>query len=186
MAEPYPWVLVPMRLKAPLVRADASEVLDPPTATGRSGHPRLARERFIWRFRAAAASFVAVQNLIEPGDDATLSWAIFAAFSASVVATGLALAGDPRPRRVTAVGWIAMACDVAVVAAIMANNLTDPAEPIYLIGVLAMLEATMRWRRWGGIAGGVAAGLAAGAGRSRSPPVPSASRTTTTRRCAPG
>jgi diguanylate cyclase (GGDEF)-like protein/PAS domain S-box-containing protein len=137
-------------------------VTEAPTAAGRASHQRLARERFIWRFRAAAASFVAVQNLIEPGDSASLSWVIFAAFAASVVATGVALTGEPATRRVTAVGWAAMACDVAVVVAIMANNLTDPAEPIYLIGVLAMLEATMRWRRWGGIAGGVAAGLAAG------------------------
>lgn len=56
-----------------------------------------------------------------------------------------------------------MATDVAVVGLVLSNNLTDPSEPIYLIGVLAMLEATMRWHRRGGVVGGLVAGLAAGA-----------------------
>lgn len=142
--------------------ADTPRVTQASTAAGRSGHQRLVRERFIWWFRAAAAAFVAVQNTIEPGDSATLSWLILVGFVASVLVTGVALSGRPAPRRVRITGIVAMATDVAVVGAIMANNLTDPAEPIYLIGVLAMLEATMRWRRWGGILGGLAAGLAAG------------------------
>jgi len=131
-------------------------------AAGPSGQQQLARERFIWWFRVAAAVFVAFQNLVEPGDDATLSWIIWVAFAASVLAGRVALGGTPDRRRVVAIGAATMACDTAVTAAIMANNLTDPAEPIYLVGVLAMLEATIRWRRWGGIVGGVAAGLAAG------------------------
>jgi diguanylate cyclase (GGDEF)-like protein/PAS domain S-box-containing protein len=131
-------------------------------ASGRSAHQRLVRERFIWWFRVAAAGFIAVQNTIEPGDDTALSWVILAFFVASIGATGLALAGSPDERSTARLGALTMAADVAVTAAIMANNLTDPAEPIYLIVVLTMLEATMRWRRWGGIVGGVAAGVAAG------------------------
>jgi len=123
----------------------------------------LVRERFIWWFRLAAVAFVAVQNSIEPGDSAALSWAIWAFFAASVAASGVAIARRPDPARVARIGISSMASDTLVVAAVMANNLTDTAEPIYLVGVLAMLEATIRWRRWGGIAGGIVAGVAAGA-----------------------
>jgi diguanylate cyclase (GGDEF)-like protein/PAS domain S-box-containing protein len=123
---------------------------------------RLGRERLIWRFRLAAVAFATLQSLIEPGDDLALTWVNVALFWSGVAWTGLALRDDPDDGAVRRIGVIAMATDVAVVALILSNNLTDPSEPIYLIGVLAMLEATMRWHGRGGIAGGVAAGLAAG------------------------
>jgi len=111
----------------------------------------------------AGAAFVALQSAIAPGDHQGLSWTIVAFFAVSVAATGLVLARSPDARRVGRVGVASMACDGAVVAAVMANNLSDRAEPIYLVGLLAVLEATIRWRRWGGIAGGVVAGVAAAA-----------------------
>ena len=123
---------------------------------------RLVRERFIWRFRFAAVAFTTLQTVIEPGDRISLTWINVALFWSSVLWGWLALRGAPDDRAVRRIGAITMALDVAVVALILANNLTDPSEPIYLIGVLAMLEATMRWQGRGGLAGGIAAGLAAG------------------------
>ncbi len=123
---------------------------------------RLGRERFIWRFRLAALLFAAAQSVVEPGDDLVLTWVNVALFAASVAWTGLALRGqDPTVRDVHRVGAVAMATDVIVILLILANNLTDLSEPIYLIGVLALLEATIRWPGRGGYIGGVAAGLAA-------------------------
>jgi diguanylate cyclase (GGDEF)-like protein/PAS domain S-box-containing protein len=124
---------------------------------------RLAQERFIWRFRLAAVVFSTVQSVIEPGDDLARTWVIVALFWSSVVWTALALRGAPTDQAVRRVGIVAMATDVAVVGLVLCNNLTDPSEPIYLVGVLAMLESTMRWRGRGGVVGGIAAGLAAGA-----------------------
>lgn len=125
---------------------------------------RLARERFIWRFRLAAFTFAALQSVVEPGDDLAVTWINVAIFGASVLWTALALRGDGHQDHVVRrVGVVAMATDVAVVVLILANNLTDPSEPIYLIGVLGLLEATIRWPGRGGVIGGVAAGLAAGA-----------------------
>lgn len=132
-------------------------------AEGRSSQQRLVRERFIWRFRLAAVGFASVQTVIEPGDGFVLSWANIALFWVSVAATGAALRGDPGDRTVRRVGVAAMATDMVVVSVILANNLTDPAEPVYLIAILTQLEATMRWPRGGGVVAGVAAGLAAGA-----------------------
>jgi len=129
----------------------------------RTGAERLARERFIWWFRLAALAFLVVQTTIEPGDDARLSWAMAALFAASLVGTGVALGGRPGVRCVQRVGVAAMATDVVVVGSVLANNLTDPGEPVYLVGVLTMLEATMRWRHRGGAIGGLLAGVAAGA-----------------------
>ena len=124
---------------------------------------RLVRERFIWRFRIAALAFAVVQSAVEPGDDVTLTWVNVALFGASVLWTGLALRGrDPSAHEVRRVGVVAMATDVAVILLILANNLTDLSEPIYLIGVLGLLEATIRWPGRGGVVGGVAAGLTAG------------------------
>jgi diguanylate cyclase (GGDEF)-like protein/PAS domain S-box-containing protein len=123
---------------------------------------RLVRERLIWRFRLAAVVFTSLQSVIEPGDDLLLTWVNVALFWSSVAWTGLALRDEPGDRAVRRIGIVSMASDIAVVALILANNLTDPSEPIYLIGVLALLESTMRWHGRGGIVGGIAAGLAAG------------------------
>ncbi|MFP5578045.1 MAG: putative bifunctional diguanylate cyclase/phosphodiesterase [Acidimicrobiia bacterium] len=123
---------------------------------------RLSRERFIWRFRFVAAVFTVLQSVIEPGDSLALTWVKAALFWCGVAWAWLALRGTPDDRTVRQVGVVAMAFDVVVVALILGNNLSDPSEPIYLIGLLAMLEATMRWPGRGGVAGGVAAGLAAG------------------------
>jgi diguanylate cyclase (GGDEF)-like protein/PAS domain S-box-containing protein len=131
-------------------------------AAERRGAESLARERFIWWFRCAALAFLVVQTTIEPGDLPVLSWVVAVLFGSSILGTGLALRGEPPTGRVRAVGIAAMATDVVVVLSVLANNLTDPAEPVYLVGVLAMLEATMRWRHRGGVVGGVLAGLAAG------------------------
>ncbi|HEU5085258.1 MAG TPA: EAL domain-containing protein [Acidimicrobiales bacterium] len=130
---------------------------------GRRSTQRLVRERFIWRFRLAAVCFATVQTLIEPGDGLVLSWANIALFWLSVGVSGRMLQAPTDDRTVRRVGAGVMAADVVVVVAILCNNLTDPAEPIYLIAILAQLEATMRWPRRGGVVAGVAAGLAAGA-----------------------
>jgi diguanylate cyclase (GGDEF)-like protein/PAS domain S-box-containing protein len=125
---------------------------------------RLVRERFIWRFRLAALAFAALQSAFEPGDDLVLTWVNVTLLGASVAWTGLALRGDDlEDQTVRRVGAFAMGTDVVVITAILANNLTDPAEPVYLIGMLGLLEATIRWPGRGGIIGGVVAGLAAGA-----------------------
>jgi diguanylate cyclase (GGDEF)-like protein/PAS domain S-box-containing protein len=131
-------------------------------AAGRSGATELARERFTWWFRVAALAFMIVQTAMEPGDHERLGLAILAVFAASVAAAGVALRGRRAADRLRWVGIGSMATDVVVVAVVMANNLTDPAEPVYLVGVLAMLEATIRWRRCGGVVAGIVAGAAAG------------------------
>ncbi len=133
-------------------------------ASADGGNPPqwLARERFIWRFRLAAVCFATVQTVIETGDDAALGWVYIGLFWMSVVGAGLALRGDVDDERVRRVGVVTMACDVAIVGLIMANNITDPSEPVYLIGILAQLEATIRWHRRGGAIAGVVAGSAAG------------------------
>jgi diguanylate cyclase (GGDEF)-like protein/PAS domain S-box-containing protein len=124
---------------------------------------RLVRERFIWRLRLAAFAFAGLQSAVEPGDGFVLTWFNVALLGASVAWTGLALRGDDLDdRAVRRVGAIAMSTDVVVIVAILANNLTDMAEPVYLIGILGLLEATIRWPGRGGIIGGVAAGFAAG------------------------
>jgi len=132
------------------------------TAAERTGAERLARERFIWWFRVAALVFLVVQTALEPGDDVRLSWATAALFVTSLAGTGAALGGHRGLGSVRWIGVVAMATDIAVVGSVLANNLTDPGEPVYLVGVLAMLEATMRWRHRGGAIGGLLAGAAAG------------------------
>jgi len=129
---------------------------------GRRSMQRLVRERFIWRFRLAAVCFATAQTLIESGDHFVLSWANLALFWLSVGVSGRVLRGPTDERTVRRVGAAVMATDAVVVLAILCNNLTDPAEPIYLIAILAQLEATMRWPRRGGVIAGIVAGLAAG------------------------
>src|SRR3546814_4156704 len=96
---------------------------------------RLSRERFIWRFRFVAALFTTLQSVIEPGDSLALTWVNVALFWSGVAWAWLALRGTPDDRTVRQVGVVAMAFDVVVVALILGNNLSDPSEPIYLIGV---------------------------------------------------
>ncbi|MFP5322428.1 MAG: putative bifunctional diguanylate cyclase/phosphodiesterase [Acidimicrobiia bacterium] len=130
---------------------------------GRTGADRLARERFLWRFRCAAAVFAVVQTLVETGDDARLSWVALAIFVASVAGSGLALARRPDGRTAGVVGVVTMATDVVYVASVLVNNVEDPAKPVYLLSLLAMFEATIRWRRRGGLVAGVVAASAAAA-----------------------
>ncbi len=124
---------------------------------------RRARERTIWWFRLGAAVFLVLQTAVETGDNATVSWLLAAGFAASVAVTWRPVHGDHDDRTVRLAGAFSMAADVVTVGVLLANNLTDPAEPIYLVGILAQIEATVRWPRRGGLVAGVVTGLAAGA-----------------------
>jgi PAS domain S-box-containing protein len=105
---------------------------------------RLARERFIWRFRLAAVLFTTLQTVIEPGDSRALTWINVALFWSSVAWSWLALRDAPDDRTVRRVGAITMVLDVAVVALILANNLTDPMPPRPSQRIVALDYATMR------------------------------------------
>ncbi|MBK5224170.1 MAG: EAL domain-containing protein [Acidimicrobiia bacterium] len=123
---------------------------------------RLSTERLIWRFRFWACAFTAVQTAVRTGDDPRISWAFVVLFAASVGVSRHILAGEPSDATVRRVGVAAMALDVAIVSGTLFNNLTDPAEPIYMITVLLTLEAAVRWRFRGGALAGLMSGLAAG------------------------
>lgn len=123
---------------------------------------RHARERLIWRFRVAAAVFATFQTFVAPGDHALLSWLVTALFWVSIAVSGVILARRGiTERTVRAIGVAAMVVDTMVVVGVLTNNTTDPAEPVYLVSVLAVLEATMRWPRYGGPVAGLLGGFAA-------------------------
>ena len=122
---------------------------------------RRSRELVIWWMRLAAVVFTTFQTVLSPGDIAWVSWVVAAAFWVTVLAGGAALRRPLTERGLRWVGLGSMVADVAVVVSVLGNNLTDPAEPIYLVSILAVLEATMRWPTLGGAISGVAAGVAA-------------------------
>ncbi|MGK2929241.1 MAG: putative bifunctional diguanylate cyclase/phosphodiesterase [Acidimicrobiales bacterium] len=134
----------------------------PARLQSRDSEQRHARERLIRRFRLGAVVFTTLQTVVQPGDVAALSWAVIALFSTSIGVSWLVL---DRPgvsdRAVRAVGAAVMAVDAVVVISVLANNTTDPAEPVYLVSILAILEATLRWPRFGGPVAGALGGVAA-------------------------
>lgn len=127
----------------------------------RGAEQRASRERLLWRFRAAATVFAAAQTLVRSGDHVVLGWVNIAALAVSVAVAGAALRPGASDAVVRRVGRWSMVVDLLVVAVILANNQTDPAEPIYLIAILPQVEATIRWPRRGGVIAGFAAGVAA-------------------------
>jgi diguanylate cyclase (GGDEF)-like protein/PAS domain S-box-containing protein len=128
----------------------------------RDSENRRSREELILWFRFGAAVFATVQTTASPGDSPVLSWIVVSTFWASILGAKVVLSRWPTDRRVAEVGVVSMVVDCLVVTSVMVNNTTDPAEPVYLVGILAVVEATMRWPRYGGAAAGVVAGLAAG------------------------
>jgi diguanylate cyclase (GGDEF)-like protein len=98
--------------------------------------------------------------VVAPGDNALLGWMLIATLAAEWLLTGSLLRRDIE-RFHAMVGRLGMAVDVVICALALANNLHDPADPIFLIVVFIALEAALRWGRWGGIVGGIGSGLAA-------------------------
>lgn len=129
----------------------------------RDSEQRHVREQLIWRFRLGAVIFATLQTFVGPGDQVALSWAVTGLFWVSVVVSGMLLRrAGVTDRVVRAIGVTVMVVDALVVIGVLVNNTTDPAEPVYLISVLAILEATMRWPRYGGPVAGIVGGIAAG------------------------
>ncbi len=124
---------------------------------------RLGRERQIQRFRLAALLLSLLQTLVRPGDSPLVGVAALALLAGTSAAVGLALRGSPADAVVRRVGAWSMAADVVGVAVVLANNQTDPAEPVYLVGFLAMAEATVRWPARGGAIAATANAAAAAA-----------------------
>lgn len=143
--------------------ADAVPVQLAQRLEDRDSRNRRNRELVIWWLRLAAVVFTTFQTALSPGDAPWLSWVVAGCFWASTAVLGVLLRRDMTDRGLRLVGAASMAADAAVLVTILGNNLTDPAEPIYLVSILAVLEATMRWPRLGGAIGGVAAGIGAGA-----------------------
>ena len=119
---------------------------------------RVDRERLIIKLRGFAFVFSLIQSAIERGDSAALTWILVAVLGFDWLLTSELLRRNPaRNHRV--VGGVGMALDVCVTGAVLANNRSDPGDPIFLIVLFVSLEAALRWGRWGGIAGGLGGGL---------------------------
>jgi diguanylate cyclase (GGDEF)-like protein len=121
---------------------------------------RMDRERLVVRLRGFVVVFGVVQGVVAPGDNALLTWVLIAILCAEWLLTGSLLRRDIE-RFHAMVGLFGMAVDVVICALALANNLSDPADPIFLIVVFIALEAALRWGRWGGTVGGIGSGLAA-------------------------
>ena len=128
----------------------------------RDSENRKSREELISRFRVGVAIFATAQTVVETGDSAIVSWATVGCLWTTVLVSSFVLHRTRRDRVVRNVGIATMAIDAVVVLMALLNNTTDPAEPVYLFGILAVVEATTRWPTYGGIVAGVVAGLAAG------------------------
>jgi diguanylate cyclase (GGDEF)-like protein/PAS domain S-box-containing protein len=124
---------------------------------------RLAAERLIQRFRAAAVVFCVLQTAVEPGDRPLVSWLAAMLLAVSVAVSVGALRRTTSDGDVRVVGGTSMAVDGLVILSVLANNLSDPAEPVYMVTLLGVLEAAMRWSRRGAVIGGLVSGVAAAA-----------------------
>ena len=120
---------------------------------------RAGREQGIVRIRTLAIAFYVLQSTVRTGDSVAATWLLVLLLVAVQAAVVLLL----RRRRVRLAGWAGMAGDAAVVGGALANNLGDPADPIFLVVVLLCLEASLRWGQGGGLVAGVGGGLAAAA-----------------------
>lgn len=124
---------------------------------------RRSVEPLIQRFRAAAVVFSALQTLVSPGDEPIVSWVAAVLLAASVVGSSAALRRQPDDHALRRIGVATMAVDVLVILSVLGNNLTDPAEPVYIVGLLGVLEAAIRWGHRGALVGGVVSGIASAA-----------------------
>jgi diguanylate cyclase (GGDEF)-like protein len=122
---------------------------------------RVERELLITRLRGLALLFNLVQAVIAAGDSMTLTWVLTGALGVDFLVTKALLDRD-ADRWHRRVGVFGMAGDTVVCTLVLANNLHDPADPVFLIVIFLALEAALRWGRLGGTIGGLAAGLVAG------------------------
>src|SRR4051794_36549213 len=127
------------------------------------GQQRLALERAVARFRACALVFSLLQTAVAHGDSIPLNAATLTLLAITSVAAFVAVRRNPDERTVRRLGVVTMACDAVVVAALLANNLGDPHDVIYLVVVLPAIEAALRWTVAGGLIGGIAGGAGASA-----------------------
>lgn len=112
------------------------------------------------RLRGYAVAFNLLQAVIGPGDNWTVTWLLLAALAADWAGTSLWLRADPESSY-AAVGWAGMAGDTIVCSMVLANNLHDPADPVFLVVMLLAFEAALRWGRLGGVLGGLLSGAMA-------------------------
>jgi diguanylate cyclase (GGDEF)-like protein len=123
---------------------------------------RIERELVIARLRGFALAFNVIQAVIRPGDSVPLTWGLAAILAVDFLGTYAVLRRDVQRFHET-VGVVGMTVDALVCGLVLANNLHDPADPVFLIVVFLALEAALRWGRVGGLVGGLASGLLAAA-----------------------
>ncbi|MGI8794522.1 MAG: putative bifunctional diguanylate cyclase/phosphodiesterase [Acidimicrobiales bacterium] len=115
------------------------------------------------KLRLAALVFACIQTAIQPGDSATVSWIVVAVLAVDAFGSWGLLRANPGERRVRLVGWIGMAFDTALVVAVMFNNLSDPSDVVWVVVLLPLVEAAMRWTARGGMTAGLLFGVSTAA-----------------------
>lgn len=123
---------------------------------------RWRTEASIQRGRIAALAMATAVTLSLRGLSADPRWAIVAVLLITVVSVQVALAGARHDRLLPVVGWGSFAGDGLAIAIALAVVSTNPADPIWAISALLAIEAAVRWRTRGAVAGGLLAAVLAG------------------------
>ncbi len=118
-----------------------------------------ATEQSVNRLRRAALAFSCIQSAIRPGDSIRWTWFNVACLFVVVAGISVALRGRPTARRLERLAKIGAGADMALIGSVLANNLNDPHDVVYLVTLLGVVELAMRWHLRGGIVGGLFYGL---------------------------
>jgi diguanylate cyclase (GGDEF)-like protein/PAS domain S-box-containing protein len=113
-------------------------------------------ERLMARVRCGAAVLYGSVAAVKPGDSTFLTLTLGAVLVACAVA-GLVTSRERRAQ-VGGVGVLFAAVDTALFMGILANNLENPSDAVYIAGLLPVLEGALRWARPGGLVLGTLVG----------------------------
>lgn len=105
----------------------------------------------------------AFQTALRAGDSSLFGWSAVAVLVAVWLACRWALSRDLSVDAVRRLGVGAMAGDTVVTALMLANFLSDPADPIQMMPLVLAAEGAVRWGRMGGVIVGIGAGAMSGA-----------------------
>lgn len=120
---------------------------------------RLGVEQGLQRCRFWFALVAGAQSLMYDGDVPWVSPGLAVVLGLSWLAIRQVLRRTPSPEGLRRLGVAATISDGLIIAAAMANLLSDPTDPVQMLPVIVAAEAALRWGRTGGIAGGAVAGV---------------------------
>ena len=108
------------------------------------------------RVRCAAAVLYCAVGAVKPGDSVALTIGL-GALLIGAAAFGVVVSRGRDGAR-GGVGVLFAAVDTGIFLGVLANNLTNPSDAVYIAGLLPVLEGALRWARPGGLLVGAVVG----------------------------